>query len=506
MMKILFVRPPRTFWPFNSESSSFWQPLAFCSIAAVLREQLDFVEVKILDCLPLKLGWKSVRAYLEREKPDIIGLGDETASSHESIKLIALAKELNPEAVIVGGGYFFGNMIEESLKDYGFDFVVMKEGELTMLDLMKELARPKQKQNFYAIPGLAFMDKEGRMVINPPRPFIKYLDTLPLPAYDLLPMELYGPNSKNHKDFVAIEHGRGCTASCNFCSIFSQMSHDRNPLYRTKSAKRSLEETEMLIEKFKRKTFNWVDGTWNASPSWLKEYCQGVIDHGWDIQHTAWMRADYVLRDEKLGILKTQVDAGLVEAVIGAERPQGFDHELKKLNKLNYSFDKSKEAFQVLKKHQKVYTIASFIYGLPDDDINVLKALDKVVHSDFADMVFLLPFTPNPGTPLWGDYKLYFKDGDFRKHNYHLPVMGTKHLTKEQLNSWFKKVLFWYVFWPDTLMRRLFTETDERKKRLHRSLAQKILLASGTKLLNLATFNRNAAEETYGRCPVWYYC
>ncbi len=504
-MKILFVRPPRTYWPFNSESSSFWQPIAFCSMAAVLRENIDDVNVKILDCLPLKLGWKSLRAHIEREKPDIIAVGDETASSHEAIKLVKMAKELDPDVKAVGGGYFFGNLVHESLADYGMDFVVRKEGEITMLELVKELNKPKNSQDFSKIKGLGFRSN-GHIVINPLRPFIKNLDTLPLPAYDLLPMHLYGNKSTNHKDFTAIEHGRGCTAACNFCSITCQMSNNNNPLYRTKSAKRSLEETELLIEKYKRKTFNWVDGTWNADPKWLNEYCQGVIDKGWDIQHTAWMRADFVLRDEKLGILKKQVDSGLVEAIIGAERPEGFDHELKKLNKLNYSYEQSRQAFNLLKKYKKVYTIASFIYGLPDDDKNSLKALFNAAFSDLSDFMFLLPFTPFPGTPLWPEYKSEMMKKGFKKHNFHLPIMGTKYITQKQLDHWFKKVLLRYAFLPDIFLKRYLFETDLRKRRIHLSLVKKVFKAGLTKTYNTITMKgRHSPEDTYGIVPDWYY-
>ncbi len=35
-MKLLFVRPPRYMWPMNSESSSFWQPIGFASMAAII--------------------------------------------------------------------------------------------------------------------------------------------------------------------------------------------------------------------------------------------------------------------------------------------------------------------------------------------------------------------------------------------------------------------------------------------------------------------------------------
>ena len=85
-MKVLFVRPPRYMWPMNSESSSYWQPLGFASMAAVLRDN-DF-EVEILDCLPLRVGWNSLRKEIERRKPDILCVGDETASYYEAAKLI----------------------------------------------------------------------------------------------------------------------------------------------------------------------------------------------------------------------------------------------------------------------------------------------------------------------------------------------------------------------------------------------------------------------------------
>ena len=84
-MKILFVRPPRYRWLMNSESSSFWQPLGFAYMAAVLRE--NGFDVEILDCLPIKMGWKTLKETLRKKSFDIICLGDETASSNESIKL-----------------------------------------------------------------------------------------------------------------------------------------------------------------------------------------------------------------------------------------------------------------------------------------------------------------------------------------------------------------------------------------------------------------------------------
>src|SRR3989338_6836899 len=95
-MKILFVRPPRTFWQFNSESSCYWQPLAYGEMAAVSREN-DF-EVEILDCLAHHIGYKTLFKTLEKKNYDVICLGDETASAHESVKVCKFVKENKPDA------------------------------------------------------------------------------------------------------------------------------------------------------------------------------------------------------------------------------------------------------------------------------------------------------------------------------------------------------------------------------------------------------------------------
>ena len=114
-MKILFVRPPRYKWPFHSENSSFWQPLAFASMAAVLRENIDGVNVKIVDCPILKMGWKTAEKMIEKENPDVLCIGDETVSASESFRAANIAKQSNPNVKVIAGGVYFSNMLKDSL-------------------------------------------------------------------------------------------------------------------------------------------------------------------------------------------------------------------------------------------------------------------------------------------------------------------------------------------------------------------------------------------------------
>src|SRR3989344_2071632 len=146
-MKILFVRPPRYMWPFNSESSSFWQPLGFASMAAVLRENDFYVE--IIDCLPLKIGWSTLRRKIESKNFDVLCVGDETASANESIKLTKFVKEIKPKATTIGGGYFFPYMENYSLNKWNIDYLVRGEGEQTLLELISWLDSRKRISKDY---------------------------------------------------------------------------------------------------------------------------------------------------------------------------------------------------------------------------------------------------------------------------------------------------------------------------------------------------------------------
>jgi radical SAM superfamily enzyme YgiQ (UPF0313 family) len=316
-------------------------------------------------------------------------------------------------------------------------------------------------------------------------------------------MELYGKQSINHSDFVAIEHGRGCTGACKFCSIWFQMSYRGKPCYRTKSASRSFEETELLVKKYRRKTINWVDGTFNLDAEWSKEYFDLMATSSIHANHTAYMRSDCIVRDERTGLLRKMVDNGLVEAVIGVER---FDEQsMNTLGKRNNSPAISQKAFEILgKKYPSVYTIATLIYGLPDDDWSDLWKINKLIHSKYADMVFMIPFTPYPGTALWKEFKDKIGDADLRKFNFHLPVISTKYISNRMLDLWYKLSLIDYVLLrPGNLVRRIANEHDIRKKRLQKSLAKKILRLGSQHLINKLTF-QHGNELEYGIKPSWY--
>jgi anaerobic magnesium-protoporphyrin IX monomethyl ester cyclase len=588
-MRVLLLRPPRYVWPFNSETSAFWQPLGLLCLAAAVRRELPEVRVEVWDCPGEKCGWKSLERRLAAERIDVLGVGEETVSAHEALRAATLAKRLHPGCVVVAGGTYFAHAIEETLGGTGIsdlkseisnsrsqisdsrchlpepagagdgpvvDFIVRGEGEVTFVELLRALAsgtsdlksqisdsgchlpetplppglrvpaspclrvcRSYASAALLAIPGLAFRGADGRIVRTPPRGLIGDLDALPFPAYDLIDMSLYGRGSRNHPALVSLEHSRGCVDSCGFCILWKQMgeSADGNghvvPRYRTKSPGRSFEEVERLYRQFGRRTFGWVDPTFNASPEWSDGWAERML--GSDLVdargrprtlHTAWLRADGVLRDEKLGILAKLVRAGLRQVMIGVERDDAAG--LDSLGKHHNEAEASREAFAIFReKYPAVYTIGSIIFGLPSDTPADLLRLSRAEHTMGMDYSFLIPLTPNPGTQVAVEAARSGRlaNRDLASYNFHTPVCTTETMDLRMLER-----IYWRLMLrPDGArigrwLRQFVTERDARKRRVHLAMLGRGTRIALESLWRALAHRHDGQPALYSRRPPWY--
>ena len=507
-MKVLFVRTPRYVWPFNSETSAFWQPLGFMSLAGQLEATCPNISVKIIDCAASKIGWKSLFSILDSDRPDVICLGEETVSSHEAMRLARYVKEQYPETIVIAGGVFFSNAAEQSLEPDCMDYVVHGEGEITLQELLTAIADQRDIKN---VRGISYRHN-GQIIKTPDRPPIPDMDTLPMPAWSKVPMHLYGLGSKNHPGLVSIEHSRGCTDNCSFCNLWKHMgklSRDGRairPYYRTKSAESSLEEVERLVRDFDRFTFGWVDPTWNADPKWTNAFCDLLLKRNIKIRQTAWLRADCVVRDEELGILEKAVRAGLCQVMIGVERPD--ETGLAALNKHSNGPDVTAKAFEIFRtKYPSVFTIGSVIFGLWDETKKSLDELSDYQYKVDMDYCFFIPLTPNPGTELYEEAcrRGIIEVTDRRAYNFHTPVMRTRHFTAKQLERLYFKLLFGASFSRMAAdLRQFFTVRDKRRKSVLRSLMKYGMKISTRHVANRLLRPFGNKPTIFSRKPAWY--
>ena len=110
----------------------------------------------------------------------------------DAFEVAKISKDVLPKVKVVIGGPHATALPHEVASNPYVDFACYGEGEYTMLDLAKTISNGR---DFSTIKGIAYK-KNSTIVINPPRPFIEDLDSLPFPAYHLLPMGRFNP--KHH--------------------------------------------------------------------------------------------------------------------------------------------------------------------------------------------------------------------------------------------------------------------------------------------------------------------
>ena len=501
---IRFIRTPRYLWPFNSPSSAFWPPLGFCSLAATLRERFPTLRVSILDCPALKIGWRTLARTLRLDPPDVVCIGEEAVSSPEGRRLARLAKEIDPRIVVIAGGVYFSYALEETFAEGTVDYIVRGEGEETFTALVEALLSGKEA--VADIAGLAYPHRDG-VRQNPPRGPIMDMDRLPRPAYDLLRVEAYGRDSKNHPQLASLEHGRGCVDRCTFCILWKHFGAARNgsvsPCYRTKSPERSFAEVEWLVRDYGRKTIHFVDPCFNVDPEWTERFADLMIARDLDVQFTAWMRADFIVRDEKLGVLEKLVRAGLVQAYIGVERVE--EEELDLLHKHHNGPDITRKAFEILRgRYPRVFTIATVIYGLPWESRRTLAKLRDFQYEFPVDYAFYIPLAPNPGTPLREELEARGcrMSADFREYNFFTPVMASEHLTRRELENFYSDLLLHASWSKFRSILRARSDRGPRVRRVYRNLISHALKV-GSRQLVRRLLRRNG-PTLYARKPAWY--
>jgi anaerobic magnesium-protoporphyrin IX monomethyl ester cyclase len=440
--KIIFVRCPKYMWPWVNESDNFLFPIGLPIVAAAIREKIKDVSIKIIDCPPSKIGWESLEKMLREEKPDIIGAGEEALYHHETIRLFKLAKKIDPAVITLAGGHYFSWMVEDSLKNYPIDIIVRFEGEETTPELIAALL---DNGDLSKVKGIAYK-RNGEVVVTPLRPLMENLDLLPIPAYDLMPMRKYAPKGIFWPESATIEGSRGCVDTCSYCALWTFWGRHKKtaiergelevtPCYRRKSVPRIMQEIEILYEKYDRHLLLWADPTFNVEPRWTEALCDEILKRNYKMEHWVFLRADFTLRDERLGVLEKMVAAGFVHPLFGIER--SCIDEWEKLNKHGYKRDEIKEIFHLLRdKYPQVFRQATFVTCLPFDNAQSMREMARYAVEIDCDFPVFHPITPTPGTYLYKEMidKDYLEEKDLKEAYWEYPLLKNVHgISREKM-------------------------------------------------------------------------
>ena len=284
-MKVVLIIPPQ-----ESFSKDYLPSIGVGCLAASL-ERAGY-EVKIIDSHVNNLNDQETVERALKEKPDAVGI---TANSHNRFHAIEVArgvKAKEKDVLVCVGGCHFSSTAASTLKTIPeIDVVVREEGEESFLDLLNHYF---QQKPFDDVLGITFR-KNQEVVNNLPRPFIKNLDDLPMPAWHLFQLDKYEAKLEGGIGVraIGVKNSRGCPYHCSFCVN----SYFWKKLFRYHSPKRFIDEVEFLYNTYGYRGFDFWDDTITVVRDYIKEACEEILRRRLDIVWYARARVNTVDRE-----------------------------------------------------------------------------------------------------------------------------------------------------------------------------------------------------------------
>jgi len=197
-------------------------PYGIAQLAAIC-EKLGH-QIQVYDANAWRLPFGSVEEVLRADDWDLIGIGGITTTYSYVKSLVAECLKLDPKPLITVGGGLLTSMPHEIMKLMpGIDIGVVGEGYVTLPEILDRLDH--ESADWSAVDGVIWRDQDGVAHLNKPRALIPDLDTLPYPAWDYMPLDIYFANSgqvfseeqMTAKRRLDINGSIGCSLICRFC-------------------------------------------------------------------------------------------------------------------------------------------------------------------------------------------------------------------------------------------------------------------------------------------------
>lgn len=441
MSKIIFVNPPVAFevrYGRYAAAGSYFPPLHLASLAAVTRKH--GFETGIIDPIALNLDMQTTLKLIICEAPDYVGLTATTVNIHKAGKLAKLIKQEKPDTKVLIGGVHLSAAPRETIEAFpDFDAGVVGEGELTIIELLQALDGSLPLGN---IEGIIFR-KHDEIFQTTPRSLIRNLDSLPMPAWDLLPdlAKYYRPSLQSVRRLPStiVMTTRGCFGKCTFCSraIFGNK-------IRAYSTDYVMEMLKHLYTKYGMRDFQIEDDSFLSFPKRVIEVCHRIRKENLKISWNCLARVDRINPE----ILDEIKKAGCWQIQFGIE--SGAQNILDFIKK-NITLEQVERILKLTKK-AGIRTKGFFIMGhLLETKETIRKTIDFAKRIPLDDFQLTI-YTPLPGTV---DYNIADKYGAFDKSwdkmSMYNPVFVANGLKKEELLEYQKTAYRKFYLRPKTV-------------------------------------------------------
>jgi anaerobic magnesium-protoporphyrin IX monomethyl ester cyclase len=463
-VKLMLINPPQSYPIELSLEYQSYFPVGIASLGAAAEP--TGAEVKLLDCLAYDgrrregdlvwfgLDFEGIRRQIEAFKPHIVGITNAFSMFiSDALSVAELVKSVDPNIKVLMGG------VEPSLspnntrllrKNTSLDVLIKGEGELTLRDLLAHFSL--QKGDFFGLSevhGILFRDEAGQVSESQNRPWIEDLDSLPLPAYHLLDMDMMFQNRHyakwrwraKHTRCLPVHTSRGCPYSCSFCSVHSQVGKPN----RRHTPATVVKHIELLKSRYGVTHVHFEDDNLTLNPKHTIELFEALKPLKITFDTPNGIRADTVTPD----VARLFREAGATAITIAVE--SGVQWVLDKVVRKALDLKDVQTAAHALDA-EDITCLAFFIAGFPGEtetEIRQTLRYAKDLARDHGVINMLFVANPLPGTPL---------NKECEENGYLLEELGkrsifcgirlnqdglvaTKDFTKERIFNWAREEL-----------------------------------------------------------------
>lgn len=341
-------------------------------------------EVDLIDRRALR-DWDHFREEIRSRAPDVAGFGMLSVDFNPAMRGIELAKEVNPNTIIVTGGPHATLAPDEVLDSPLVDHLVLGEGEITFVEMLLRFERGEKVERVIQgerpeLDRLPYADRDI------------YLDEWRKAGYDYDSPE--APlSAETLPPFVTIIAGRGCRYNCSFCKPGEDILFGKG--VRRRSVSHVIGELKHLRDKYHFNTLMIHDDCLTEDRDWVTAFCDAYQAEGFTQPFWCQARVDHVVRYEDM--IRRMAQVGLAGLFLGFE--SGSDRVLKFIRK-GTTLAKNLEAARICRKYG-IRIWANYMLGLPtetEEEIKDTIAMLKEIDPDYYSPAF---YTPYPGNDLY---------------------------------------------------------------------------------------------------------
>lgn len=393
-------------------------PPIFDAYAAAVLESKGFI-VNIIDAQAQNLQESELLRRIEAENPKVVVARVSLPAFENDLYIMKKIKRRLTSATFVGWGSVCKVEPTVVLEKSELDIALRDELESTLPEVVEKIVSHK---TLSSIEGISFRN-QGRIVHNQPRPYEKDLDSLPFPAYHLLPMDEYVASesyffpdgSKNaFVPFFTMLASRGCSLNCLYCpypTVFGP--------WRGMSAKRVVDEMEALVNGYGIRVVWFHDQTFSMFVKQTEKLCDEITNRGLDVTWACETRVDRL----SMPLVRKMKSAGCSRIQVGIET--GDPELLKKLGKRGCTVEAIEKTLSFI-QNEGILIEANFMVGLPGDSWKAVKNTADLIKRIRPDDVAVSIATPYPGTPLLriAKEKNWLITQDWKNYSTKHPVMN----------------------------------------------------------------------------------